>query len=284
VEKAFHSGWLEIEGKLIGLNLGADYTAEHEIGISDLKRAFGIDGANGGGFGMRRTRPTWTKPAGIARRMITKHDMVRLYMLKGKTKALLISEQKWVLERMDKHVEEKGVASLFKTELPRGVGVYGDEKLGCAWSDNDFGILGIGENVAKIVELHEAIMADKAAIWLGGGHVFQNAGLVICIADRIPQDKLDLLKEADLDVEKLQAASDATGITKRLEEAKKGYFACSPHWFNKEFKPQNQEKKSAHPVIYWLNPMEQNDNNYGWYTVEELDQWIEGKGPIPKAK
>jgi hypothetical protein len=27
--------------------------------------------------------------------------------------------------------------------------------------------------------------------------------------------------------------------------------------------------------------MQQDKVNFGWYTVEELEQWIEGKGPIP---
>jgi hypothetical protein len=36
--------------------------------------------------------------------------------------------------------------------------------------------------------------------------------------------------------------------------------------------------------MYFLNPMRQQENNFGWFTVEELEQWMEGKGPIPGKK
>lgn len=44
------------------------------------------------------------------------------------------------------------------------------------------------------------------------------------------------------------------------------------------------EKKSKYDLRYWLNPMEQRHNNSGYFTVEELEQWIENKGPIPKKE
>lgn len=34
---------------------------------------------------------------------------------------------------------------------------------------------------------------------------------------------------------------------------------------------------------YWLNPMEQHSNHSGYFTEQELIDWIDDKGPIPKA-
>jgi hypothetical protein len=31
-----------------------------------------------------------------------------------------------------------------------------------------------------------------------------------------------------------------------------------------------------------FNPSLLKDNDSGWFTVEQLEEWIEGKGPIPK--
>ena len=41
-----------------------------------------------------------------------------------------------------------------------------------------------------------------------------------------------------------------------------------------------QENKKE--VIFWLNPMDQHNNNWGWFTVEDLKKWAKGKGKIPK--
>lgn len=35
---------------------------------------------------------------------------------------------------------------------------------------------------------------------------------------------------------------------------------------------------------FWLNPCEQNIYESGWYTLEELKQWGDEKGPIIKQK
>jgi hypothetical protein len=38
---------------------------------------------------------------------------------------------------------------------------------------------------------------------------------------------------------------------------------------------------TKHDVVYFLNPMNQQQNYWGWVTVEDLDDWIQGKGKIP---
>jgi len=37
---------------------------------------------------------------------------------------------------------------------------------------------------------------------------------------------------------------------------------------------------TEHPVIFFLNPKDQVNNNHGWFTVEDLDKWISGTGPV----
>jgi len=36
-------------------------------------------------------------------------------------------------------------------------------------------------------------------------------------------------------------------------------------------------------VIFWLNPVDGRRNNHGYFTVEELAQWTQGTGPVPKS-
>jgi hypothetical protein len=262
--------WLEVDGKVIGISLGADYCAEHEWGINGLKRALGVDGATSE---FAREKPKYTKPAGLPRRMISKHDRVRLY--EHKDAVVLLCMDQWSLDHFEERITKNGIVKAFKPHLPQDLT---QSELGAAWDEGEFGIHGKGVNAERIKDLYAAFQANNVGIWVGGRAIaFENGGLILCIADRIPEVNAKMLSDGDLDNEKLQAASDATGIVERLKEAGKGFFACSPRW-----REDKSKKKSGHPVVYWLNPIEQDQNNYGWFTVEELDLWIKGSGPIPK--
>lgn len=259
--------WLEVDGKVIGISLGADYCAEHEWGINRLKRTLGVDGWVPGSS---REKPKYTKPHGLPRRTISQHDAVRLY--EHKEAAVLLCMDRWRYESFDKYIAEHGIARAFKERLPQDLP---RRELGTAWSEDDFGIYGQGQNADRIKDLYAAFQANNVGIWIGGRMIaFENGGLILCIADRIPAENSAMLAEADIESEKLQAASDATGIVERLNKAGKRFFSCSPKW-------RREDRKSAHPVVYWLNPMDQDVNNFGWFTVEELDQWIAGAGPVP---
>lgn len=270
--------WQIENGKIAFLNLGADYCAEHEWGINDLRMMLGVDGAKPK---YSREEVKYTKPFGIERRRILKPDLIRFYEHKGQS--LLLCEERWVIERFDKHLKEDGFAKTWKEFKPRELGFYAEETLATAWDGNSFGVLAKGEDAERLRELHKEILEKNVAIWVGGmSNPFGRGGLILAIVANVPAEHLETMRAADEDAENLKVASGATGIIGRLQEAGKGYFACSPRWLGDSFKTLDGEKKSAHPVIYWLNPMEQNENHFGWFTVEDLDQWIKGEGPIPK--
>ena len=117
---------------------------------------------------------------------------------------------------------------------------------------------------------------------------FENAGLQIVIASQIPADGEEMLRSTQVDVFNLKKSAAATGISDRLKEAECRYYALSPKWkkdFNVVVRDDEDERlKTAHDIVFWLNPMEQQQNNSGWYTVEQLDEWIKGTGPIPRKR
>jgi hypothetical protein len=252
-------------GDLIGVNLSADFTAEHEFGIKDLNSMLGI-----------KDDPS---VIGIERRRITPDPKV-IFWNEDKDEASLViaSDRRSVRENSElKFYEsyEDGKKKKLK------------ENLSAAWSNNDLGIRVSGEkNIKKLKQIYEAILAGDAAIWLGGAGVLRNAGLVIGIISNMPAESLKVMADADSDRVRLNEASDNTGIIKKLQNFNTehydkgsynspcGYFACSPAW--------NKNHDSKYKVVYWLNPMQQDKNNFGWYTVEQLEEWMEGKGPIPK--
>jgi hypothetical protein len=113
--------------------------------------------------------------------------------------------------------------------------------------------------------------------------------LVLAVTSKVPEELNKGMVEGDLDFIKLEEAVKRTGIVEKLKKAGNkarnkstspytqtfGYYALSPKW-------EQKDSNSKHPVVFFLNPMDQSNNNHGWFTVEDLELWIKGKGPIPK--
>lgn len=81
----------------------------------------------------------------------------------------------------------------------------------------------------------------------------------------------------DEDARQLQTAAEKTGIAKKLKKSRPQLDALKPAWRDFFEDPVYQ---SEYKVIFFLNPEGQNKYNSGWFTVEELLQWIKGKGPV----
>lgn len=266
------NGWLfDANDHMIALNLGSDFCAEHEWGVKELYQTLGI-AHDENVLGIERYRVTLPDPACV------------VYNEKNKNNASL-----YVIEPFDvRH-------NYFKEEnYDRELKGCRDEELATAWCGKSFGIrVKKPKNIKHLRRIHKALLEKKAVIWLGGGGVFHNAGLVIGIIDAIPADRKQEMYNAHVDANKLSEASNRTGIKERIDtlnnkfleehrgcyERPCGYYSLKPAWRN--------SGNSAHPVMYWLNPMQQDKYASGWYTVEQLEQWIDGKGPVikpPKEK
>lgn len=273
MRRGFNNGWMNDENdNLIAINLGSDFTAEHEWGIKDLYEILGVENDENV-LGIERRRTKNPKMEGV------------ILIEENKNNAALVVVRPY---------EVKWLAGKKINDISRELSMNKEEELVTAWSGGDLGIrVHRPVNIKKLKKIYNAIQNKDAAIWLGGGHVFQNAGLCIGIISQIPEENKRQMYEADLDRQKLMAASAATGIKERIDAVNEayyktvnrgydppcGYYALSPSWINGD-----QKSKSKYPVMYWLNPREQQKNNYGWYTVEALDLWIKGEGPIVAKK
>jgi hypothetical protein len=141
-----------------------------------------------------------------------------------------------------------------------------------AWDESSFGI-----TVSKTVDpkimafgkkLAKAIKDGDYAIWFGGenaGNPFARAGLIVAITSLVPQKIKDYMVEQHNELKRLKKADEATGIKELLKQKGKAYYACSPRF--------EQDGKT---VVYWLNPMEQDTHNYGWFAPQELADWANG--------
>jgi hypothetical protein len=150
-----------------------------------------------------------------------------------------------------------------------------DDKIACAWDEESFGVFATTSKEKGLLrEIFMAFQAGDGAIFLGGGGLWKNSGLCLVIASRIPQYFLDGWYKADKEYYDMDQVVEETGIRQLLKEKVKKYFSLSrPHY-----------RKEDGKLTFWLNPMDQQDNNYGYFTIDDLREWADGKGKIPIAK
>lgn len=250
--------WLFDGEKLLGINLGWTFAAEHEWNIPDLKRILNISDDE--------------SIMGIDRRRIGKIESENIYF--NEKKGLLVVDGSYSIEYLKNDHKPSSELKL-----------YENKDMATAWDGGSFGIQVKGEeNIKNLKIIYEALTSGNAGVWLGGQAAFGNSGLIVAIFDRIPVEGAQKMKEADEEHKRLKEADEATGIKKELAEFNEthkdsytghcSYFALSPRWVG-------ESMQTAYPVVYWLNPMNQDKNNYGNYTVEELRAWMKGEGPIP---
>jgi hypothetical protein len=239
--------------KVVGINLDADFCAEHEWGIEQLRRRLGIS-----------EDPISQGLLGIDGRKTTEfpEEYFALPDVDG-YKLLVFCDN---VKRWDNF-----------EYLAREMHLGGNTPIRAAWDESSFAIAIKGKEVEFIQQLFEAFKNKDVAIWLGGGGAFGNAGLVIVIASLVREEHKAVMLKADESRKRLLEAVKATGIEEKLKAAGKGFFedkgylALSPRWVD--------EKETA--IHFWLNPNDQRKDNCGWFTLQDLLDWIEGKGPIP---
>jgi hypothetical protein len=270
MRKSFNCEWLKNEdGTLVGINLGADYCAEHEHGIAALKTILGVNDS------------PKSEVLGIERRRITNINLEQMTFLdsKNKTKGFSALVFGWFLKRPES-----------KTDLPSEIKPYrGNKKpieLSCGWSDRDLGIYtDTKEGRDNLRVLVDALKHKDIAIWTGGAGPFQNAGLCLAIISKVSDSNKEVMRSADEDAQKLEQErvklETETGLLDKIKASGKSYFALSPAWATAIKSTARVQLKTNYSLIYWLNPWDQKNNNYGYYTVEELMEWADNKGPIP---
>ena len=266
-------------GQIIGISLGWDFCAEHEWGIQDMQRSFGIPG-----------KPERRKDSelvsgdfmGADVRTITKLPAeLKFFEDMGGFAYLLYSDYFGYVKPKDLTAKRFNDMLDLRDE---------NEEFSTAWSEDDFGVRMKNDipNLGATVlgQIYEAFQNKDAMIFLGGnnnGGPFSNRSLILAIRSRIPENVLKQMKEADEDslnlMDAVTKAREESRIEEKLKAAGKEYYALSPRWAE-SIKSTGGTK---YPVVFWLNPMDQSNNNYGYYTVEQLLEWAEGKGPIPKT-
>jgi len=257
------------KGILLGINLGSDFTSEHEHGINGIKNSFKITNDD--------------DILGIEKRMIKicPEEIIynNDYELNGKHYVLLLLLEPWSA----RHSFEI-ISNLLSHELRP---IHSNSDLICAWDSKTFGILVSDRYKVELEALYTAFKNKDISIRIGALEYIQseanisgfyyrprldNGGLEFLIVSKLPSEIIDSFYTNDLSNMNLQKEVKATGIHDILKKAGKEYHVLSPKW-------ENENKKE---IIFWLNPFHQDIYNFGWYTIKDLKEWANNKGKVIK--
>jgi hypothetical protein len=239
---------------LVGIFLAADFTAEHEWGIESILHSFAVD---------RKEDEFGAEP-----RRVTAVDNENIFFLQEGNKAVLLGGNSWWHRR---ELKENGLK-----KAPSECRLY-EKEMAAAWDGTNFMVHTVtAEATARLKTIYQAFLENDILIMLGGQLLpaFDRGGLSIGIISKIPQETKDHLYECDEDAYKLKEAAKATGIYEVV--SKDRYMALSPRWC---WDGESDKRETKYDVVFWLNPTNQKDNAYGYFTVEELTAWIAGEAP-----
>ena len=158
----------------------------------------------------------------------------------------------------------------------------GGSGLSANWDPDGFDLRAYGEGpVAFLRDLAGASISRDLAAWrVPATFPHSEGGLALAVASAVPDGLARDLAEADLARFRLEDAAAATGVAGRLADAGRHCLALSPAWVADVPRGAGMEG-TTYPVAFWLNPLDQEAARAGWYTVEQLDAWVSGTGPVP---
>jgi hypothetical protein len=205
--------------EIFGINLGADFTAEHEWGIEDIVRCFHIDHELDGFDGRKNNKFPNEKELSIE---LDGHG------------------EMYILEEGDKYgiifnFPRKYLDDLLKSDLKLNDSDYyrGEQEkdLACAWDERSFGFItnNIIEHKSFVNKLLDSFKNLNGVIMLGGRTgIIDNAGLILLNYNKIPENIKEDFKKRDIEIKKEQKLfrklEAESGVFEALKKSKKRIF------------------------------------------------------------
>jgi hypothetical protein len=263
---------LSSDGALQGLNLGFDHCGEHGWGVKPLMQSLGID------------LPEF--PVGVDDhriREVPKMLTFLEYEARSKDKrfkpypAALLTFSTDCLSLPAGRTRTQAVALVSETHTefwpdhPQKRSASTRDDLMTSWDRNGFAIHVRGEeNIERLRELHAAFQRRDIALAMPWAHAFLRGGLSFAILSALSDEDKAAVSSKFADAKALALAARATGIEARLTAAGMRVDSIRPDWAD--------ERKQG--VVFFVSPHYSQRARFGWYTVEDLDAWIAGAGPV----
>lgn len=259
------------------IHMKADFTAEHERGINDLRRLINTPGDDVDGierYKMGHDENTLTRVERLTTFFVKSSKLHPQDEPKPITRK--ISCLRFGLDDVDIRKFKSWLLHATDTELSGG------------FDDQSFEVLAYTpEARAFLDDLHSSLLKGDFSLHMGSSsNPFSRGGLNISIPSRVPQAELDMIQKQHVDHRHLLEAAQATGIKDRIVSRRSqpggnqyNFFALVPSLINNSFFRDGFEVKTDYNVKFFLNPYGSKAKS-GWYTVEELDAWIDDSGPV----
>lgn len=258
----------------IGISLGYDFCAEHEWGIKGMRINLGMPAdLEKNNFGLKF-------------RTMTVFDEKCFTFFKTKKKfgkttykfAILIFDRDWLNYGTDRLPHD--LKNYQSWMIPSKWDKEGKEIM-TAWDENGFGIIVRDEENIKFLEdLLDAFKKKDICIGLFGGGPFANARLTIAIKSRMPEGTDEMMKNADLESYETKKLQDEweKKAAKASKKSFKDFMCISPRFFAFGNKEEEKEEMKKYNTKYnfhiWINA---SNDNYGWYTGEQVENWLKSK-------
>lgn len=234
---------LNEDGEIGAVNLSSDCCTEHESGIGGIRTHLGIKAG------------TDKNNLGIKSRTITIFNPRHFFFEKGKTHACLTFEPE--------AAKMRGWRNYGLNKSPK--------EIASAWDDSSFGIVVENRYQKFLEDLYEAFQKKDVAVYFGESRFLMPHGLIIAIVSRIPEAVKKGMYKIDESRFRLEEEMKKTGIREKLKEAGKIYYSLNPRW----------KDDSETEIMFHLNPQDQENDREGYFTLQDLIDWTEDKGPIP---
>ena len=289
-----NNGTIIIDDKFIGVSLGFDFTAEHEWGIKGIKRNFGIPESTKRNMGIKSRTITKCSPLIFKEETHKKNKFALLYS--GLSWRSVEENEKYTPSDLENYVSDLEWTSKWIKDHPNE---KNRENIVTAWDEDGFGIGLMGEKDVQYLKELKVALENKnvtiAFINLTPNNPFSRASLSILISDRIPEEARKEMFDADKELFDRIDYEKKIGMKKIIEKHgnKNGYqgdkyfMACSPKWIDYDDDENREAEKkkynTKYNIMYWVNYSD-NDNNSGWYSVEEIREWLTGNKKLSEIR
>jgi len=286
--------------EFLGIALGYDYCAEHEWGIKEMKRMFGIPEGGAKNMGVKSRTITQNIPNLIFKKETYKKQKFGIlytgyqYWREGEDNPIphgLSDYKKDILWRVE-----------WDAKNPRE-GRDSKDPMKTAWSSSGFAVAVMGEKeVQWLEELYEAFNNKNVVIAMINHRAinpFAGTSLSLMIADRLPKEITDMMYDADKKYYDREAYEKKIGMTKLKEKTRKDshdnkyghahgyYIACSAKWIDYEDKENREKQKkeyhTKYDIVYWVNYSD-DDDTHDHFIVEEVKAWLSGKKKLSEIR
>lgn len=283
--------------KLLGVNCAGDACAEHEIGIGKMREAFGCNLEGEPGLARRIICNTMTHDFVFVDDGMQRVEVPLLSYFEDDCYAVLLAN----VPRLVKGIQEQLDKGMTLTELIEGSKITSELRppfsrddideweISAAWDEGTFGLLVPKKSAHLLIELKEHFDNKNIILMLGAGmDPFKDGGLNIIIADRLPKAFAEEWRKKDIDKDKLKAREEELNARGMLRETWKHpnedrsiMSGCSGYLGAEWAEGTHLENETEYDLVYFLNPHGQEDNYWGLVTLEDLKQWMLGRGKIP---